>query len=158
MFFTRRQTFRTELNQSRAEKKKRAMTDFSYLLLRSRHRGRIPGPPQVGAGLVCFIFFRRQARLPQTFFCIRSLQIETGGRKMGPSRSAVRPLGKKNKTTPFPPFIFNGRLIDRSPVVQTAVEIDFSRSDAGKIRRREENKVTTESWWGRGGRRGFAAR
>lgn len=67
---------------------------------------------------------------------------------MGASRSAVlsvQPRGKKTKNL-FPPFIFNGRLIDRSPVVETAVEIDFSWSDAGKIRRREENKVTRESW------------
>lgn len=75
---------------------------------------------------------------------------------MGASCSAVRsvpPQKNKTKKSPrvFPPFIFNRHLIDRSPVVETAVEIDFSLSDAGKIRSREENKVTTESWWGRGG-------
>lgn len=64
-FFTQCQTFRTELNQSSAERKG-TMTDFSYLVLWSRHRGWMPGLTGGGDWFGLF-FFRQQARLPLTF-------------------------------------------------------------------------------------------
>lgn len=82
---------------------------------------------------------------------------------MGASCSAVRSVPprkkQKQKKNPcvFPPFIFNRHLIDRSPVVETAVEIDFSRSDAGKIRREGGKQGDHGELVGEGRRRGLLA-
>lgn len=97
-FFTQCQTFRTELNQSSAERKG-TMTDFSYLVLWSRHRGWMAG--LTGIGLVCF--FQTASSAASDFSASDHFKLKQEAEKWAhPARLSVQSHPGKNKNKKKP--------------------------------------------------------